>query len=82
MSFSEENFGVKIFLSILALGERGSMMGSLGMMGIGLVVGKGERSHRKAYAWAAVRLVACREPDTHGGWFVKIFHRNNEKNIS
>ena len=39
LSFREENLGAKRFLSILALGERGSMMGSLGMMGICLVAG-------------------------------------------
>ena len=49
------------------------MIGSRGMIGICLVAGKGERSHLKAYAWAAVRVVACREPGTHGGWLVGYF---------
>ena len=39
LSFREENLGVKRFLSKLALGERGSMMGSLGMMGLCLEAG-------------------------------------------
>ena len=47
-SFRDENFGVKIFLSILDLCSRGSMIGSRGMIGICLVAGKGERSHLKA----------------------------------
>ena len=48
----EEHFGVKRLRSMLILGENGSMIGSLGMMG--LVWGRGERSQRAAYAWAPV----------------------------
>ena len=44
----EENFGVKRFRSRLILGEKGSIIGSLGTIGPCLVLGYGDRSQRAA----------------------------------